>query len=188
MASTSEIRNGLCINHSHDIWTVVEFMHVKPGKGAAFVRTKLKSLTNGRVLEQTFPSGHKIDEVRVERRSFQFLYNDEAGFNFMDLESYDQVAIDGKLIEGAQFLKEGTLATILYNSNNGAPLTCEVPQKMTLEITYTEPGMKGDTATNTLKAATVETGANIRVPLFINVGDSVVVNTADGSYIERAKK
>ena len=188
MASTSDIRNGLCIKHTHDIWTVVEFLHVKPGKGAAFVRTKLKSLTTGRVLEQTFPSGHKIEEVRVERRQYQYLYTDEAGFNFMDLETYDQIAINGKIIDGGQFLKEGTQVNVLFDTGTGNALTCEIPQKITLEVTYTEPGLKGDTATNTLKPATLETGAEIRVPLFIDTGELIVVNTTDGSYMERAKK
>ena len=188
MASTSDIRNGLCINHTHDIWVVVEFMHVKPGKGAAFVRTKLKSLTTGRVLEQTFPSGHKIEEVRVERRNYQYLYTDEAGLNFMDMETFDQISLASKIIDGGQFLKEGTPITVLFNTANGAPLNCELPSKITLEVTYTEPGLRGDTATNTLKMATLETGAEIKVPLFINTGELIVVNPADGSYVARAQK
>lgn len=188
MASTSDIRNGLCINHSHDIWTVVEFMHVKPGKGAAFVRTKLKSVTSGRVLEQTFPSGHKIEEVQVDRRQFQFLYTDETGYNFMDLETYDQISMATKQIDGGQFMKEGTQVQILFNAADGRALASELPARITLEVTYTEPGVKGDTATNSTKAATVETGAEVRVPLFINQGDLIGINTADGSYAERVKK
>ncbi len=187
MASTSDIRNGLCINHNHDIWAIVEFQHVKPGKGAAFVRTKLKSFTTGRVLEQTFPSGHKIEEVRVERRQFQYLYTDESGLNFMDLETYDQVSVKEGFVEGAQFLKEGMQVQIIFNGTTGNALTAEMPQKVTLQITYTEPGMKGDTATNTMKPATVETGAEVRVPLFINEGDYIIVGTADGKYVERTK-
>jgi elongation factor P len=187
MASTSDIKNGLCINHSHDIWAIVEFQHVKPGKGAAFVRTKLKSFTTGRVLEQTFPSGHKIDEVRVERRQFQYLYTDESGLNFMDLETYDQVSVKENFVEGAQFLKEGMQVQIIFNATSGQALAAEMPQKVTLKITYTEPGMKGDTATNTLKPATVETGAEVRVPLFITENDYIVVSTADGKYVERTK-
>jgi elongation factor P len=187
MASTSDIRNGLCIFHNHDTWAIVEFQHVKPGKGAAFVRTKLKSFTTGRVLEQTFPSGHKIEEVNVERRQFQYLYNDETGLNFMDLETYDQVSVKESFVDGSQFLKEGMQVQIIFNATSGVALIAEMPQKVTLKVTYTEPGVKGDTATNTLKPATVETGAEVRVPLFIGDGDYIIVSTADGKYVERTK-
>lgn len=187
MASTSDIRNGLCINHNFDIWAIVEFQHVKPGKGAAFVRTKLKSFTTGRVLEQTFPSGHKIDEVQIERRQFQYLYTDETGLNFMDLETYDQVSVKETFVEGAKFLNEGMQVQIIFNATSGAALIAEMPQKVTLRVTYTEPGVKGDTATNTLKPATVETGAEVRVPLFITEGDYIIITSADGKYVERTK-
>lgn len=187
MATTSDIRNGLCIEYNNDIFTVVEFQHVKPGRGNAFVRTKLKSLTNGKVLENTFLAGHKINDVRVERRTYQFLYKDETGFHFMHGETYDQVTIMENLIDNPQFLKEGMNVEIVFLADKEMPLTCELPQHMVLEITYTEPGVKGDTATNTLKAATVETGAEIRVPLFINTGDRVKIDTRTGAYIERSK-
>jgi len=188
MANTSEIRNGLCINYNNDVFSVVEFQHVKPGKGAAFVRTKLKSLTSGKVLDNTFPAGHKIDIVRVERRKFQYLYNDDMGYHFMDEENYEQTTIDGKMIENAQLLKEGSKAEILFNTADDLPLTIEMPQYIELKITYTEPGLKGDTATNAMKPATVETGAEIRVPLFINEGDVVKIDTRSCSYMERVKK
>lgn len=188
MASTSEIKNGLCIRHNHDIYKVVEFLHVKPGKGAAFVRTKLKSLTSGKVIDNTFPSGHKIDIVRVERKQFQFLYEDEMGFNFMDSETYDQVSIDSKLVDNARFLKEGMMVDVIYDADANRPLTVELPQSFQYEVTYTEPGIKGDTATNAMKPATIDSGAEIRVPLFINQGDIVRIDTTSGEYLERIKQ
>jgi len=187
MASTSEIKNGLCIEFSHDVFKVVEFLHVKPGKGNAFVRTKLKSLTTGKVLDNTFPSGARIDIVRVERRVFQFLYQDESGFNFMNNETFDQVSIDAKLIDNSEFLKEGMNVDILYHSEKDTILTIEMPSSWTYEITYSEPGVKGDTATNAMKPATIDTGAEIKVPLFINKGDTVRVDTTTGTYMERVK-
>jgi elongation factor P len=188
MASTSDIRNGLCMEFNNDTYTVVSFQHVKPGKGAAFVRTKLKSLTTGRVIDNTFPAGHKIEEIRVERRKYQFLYADDMGFNFMNTETYEQVALQEAMIPNASLLKEGMMVDILFHATNETALTLEMPQYVELEITYTEPGAKGNTATNAQKRATVETGAEIRVPLFINVGDWVKVDTATGSYMERVKK
>lgn len=188
MASTSDIRNGLCIRHNNDIFSIVEFQHVKPGKGAAFVRTKLKSLTTGRVLDNTFPAGHKIDEVRVERRKMQYLYNDDMGYHFMDMDSYEQVALQEKLLDQPGLLKESAEVDVLYDAKENIPLTMEMPQYVEVEITYTEPGVKGDTATNTLKPATVETGFEVRVPLFVNIGDWVKVETATGAYVERVKK
>ena len=188
MANTSEIRNGLCIDYSNDIYTVVEFLHVKPGKGPAFVRTKLKSLTNGKVIDNTFPASHKIDVVRVERRKFQYLYNDGEGYHFMNLESYEQIALDGDLITNPQFLKESMEIEILYHAEKEIPLTIDLPQYVEVTITYTEPGVRGDTATNVTKPATIETGAEIKVPLFINEGDIVKIDTRTGDYMERVKK
>lgn len=187
MANTSEIRKGLCIQFNHDIYAVVDFQHVKPGKGNAFVRTKLKSVTTGRVIENTFPSGHNIDIVRIERRKHQFLYSDDSGYHFMDQESYEQIALDPELLENPKLLKEGTMVDVMFHSENNIPLTAEMPQYVILEITYTEPGVKGDTATNAMKPATVETGAEVRVPLFINQGDVIKIDTATGAYMERAK-
>ena len=187
MANTSDIRNGLCIEFRNDIYSIVSFQHVKPGKGNAFVRTKLKSLTTGRVIENTFPAGHKIDEVRVERRKHQYLYKDDTGYHFMNTDTYDQVSIAEAMIENPGLLKEGTEVDILFHAAEETPLTLDMPAHIVLEVTYTEPGVKGDTATNTLKPATVETGAEVRVPLFINEGDKVKVDTRSGEYIERVK-
>ena len=188
MANTSEIRNGLCINHSNDVYSVVQFQHVKPGKGAAFVRTKIKSLTSGKVIDITFSAGHKIDIVRVERRKFQFLYKGEMGFNFMDNETYEQIRIAEELIDHADLMKEGSDIEVLMHADEDRPLTVDLPQYVELKVTYTEPGVKGNTATNATKPATVETGATVNVPLFINEGDVVKVDTASGNYVERVKQ
>jgi len=187
MANTSDIRKGLCIEYNNDIYYIVDFQHVKPGKGNAFVRTKLKSLTTGKVVDNTFPAGHNIADVRVERRKFQYLYNDEMGYHFMNNESYEQVAIQGAMIENANLMKEGLEVEILMHAVQEIPLSVELPQYVILEVTYTEPGLRGDTATNTLKLATVETGAEVKVPLFIDAGEKIKIDTASGNYIERAK-
>ena len=187
MASTADIKNGLCMNYNNDIYKVVEFLHVKPGKGPAFVRTKLKSLTSGKVIDNTFPSGHKIDVVRVERRTYQYLYPDDQGFNFMDNETYDQVNIQREMIENSDLLKEGSNIEILFHAEKNVPLTIDLPQYITLEVTYTEPGVRGNTATNVTKPATVETGAEIKVPIFINEGDKIKIDSATRAYVERVK-
>lgn len=176
------------MHYNRDIYKVIEFLHVKPGKGPAFVRTKLKSLTNGKVVDNTFPSGHKIDVVRVERRKYQFLYADDMGMNFMDNETYEQVNIQKEMIENADLLKEGATVDILFNAADNTPLTIDLPQYIVLEVTYTEPGVKGNTATNVTKPATVETGAEIKVPIFINEGDKIKVDSASRSYVERVKE
>ncbi len=188
MANTSDIKNGLCIDYNHDIFSVVEFQHVKPGKGNAFVRTKLKSLTTGKVLDNTFPAGHKISVVRVERRKYQFLYNDDMGFHFMDVETYDQTMLNEKLLDNPLLLKEGEIVDILFHSQKNTPLIMDMPQYVNLKVTYTEPGLKGDTATNASKPATVETGAIIKVPLFVNEGDMIKVETKTSAYVERVKQ
>ncbi len=188
MATTSDIRKGMCIDFNNDIFTIIEFQHVKPGKGAAFVRTKIKSLTSGKVLDNTFSAGHKVDEVRVERRKFQYLYSDDMGYHFMNNETYEQVALSDNIVEHAHFLKEGMEVDVIYHADREVPLTMEMPQYIILEVTYTEPGVKGDTATNTLKPATVETGAEVRVPLFINQGDKVKIEVETGAFIERVKQ
>lgn len=187
MANTSDIKNGLCLNYNNDIYTVVEFLHVKPGKGNAFVRTKLKSLTSGKVVEITFPSGHKIDDVRVERRKFQYLYNDENGYNFMNIETYDQVSLNEAMLDRPDFLKEGSEIEILFHAEKDMPLTADMPASIILEVTYTEPGVRGDTATNVTKPATVETGAEVKVPIFINQGDKIKIDSKTGAYLERVK-
>jgi len=187
MATTSDIRNGLCINHNNDIYYVVKFQHVKPGKGNAFVRTKLKSMTSGKVVDFTFQAGHKIDPVRVERRNYQYLYNDDSGFHFMNMETYNQISIQKEMISRPEFLKEGDNLEILFHAEQEMPLTVEMPQYVILEVSYTEPGAKGNTATNTMKPATVETGAEVKVPLFINEGDKIKISTDTGDYMERVK-
>src|SRR5690606_25304176 len=187
MATTADIRKGLCINWNDDTWKIIEFQHVKPGKGPAFVRTKLKSISTGRVLENTFSAGHRIEEVRVETRKYQYLYEDDNGFHFMNNDDFTQVYLNKAMIDNAQFLKAGDEVTIMFRADDETPLSADLPQFVVMGITYTEPGIKGDTATNATKPATTETGAEIRVPLFINEGDKVKINTEDGSYMERVK-
>jgi elongation factor P len=187
MATTADIKKGLCLEYNNDIYYIVDFQHVKPGKGNAFVRTKLKSLTTGKVVDNTFQAGHSIKDVRVERRPFQYLYNDDMGYHFMNNETYEQVAIQGTMIENAKFMKEGLGVEILIHAETEVPLSVELPQYIILEVTYAEPGMRGDTATNTLKPAKVETGAEVKVPLFIDVGEKIKIETATGNYVERAK-
>ncbi|MDP5001300.1 MAG: elongation factor P [Flavobacterium sp.] len=188
MASTSDIRNGLCIKYNNDIYKIIEFLHVKPGKGPAFVRTKLKSLTNGKVLDNTFSAGHKIDEVRVETHTFQYLYAEGDQFHFMNNESFEQITLDKKVLDAPDLLKEGTNVMIQINSETEAPLSVDMPASIVLEVTYAEPGVKGNTATNATKPATVETGASVNVPLFINEGDKIKIDTATGNYMERVKE
>lgn len=188
MATTADFRNGMCIEVDGQYYFIVEFLHVKPGKGPAFVRTKLKNVTTGRVIDKTFSSGVKVDEVRIERRPFQFLYKDEMGYNFMNTETYEQVSLPAEQIEGVDFLKEGDMVDVQVHADTDTILTVELPSHVVLEVTYTEPGLKGDTATNALKPATLETGAEIRVPLFIEAGDKVKVDTRSGSYVERVKE
>ena len=167
MATTADIRNGMCIDLDGQYFFIIEFLHVKTGKGAAFVRTKLRNVTTGRVLDKTFNAGVKIDEVRIERRPYQFLYKDEMGYNFMNTETFEQISIPGEQIEGVQYLKDGDIVEVQVHADSETILTAEMPTHVILEITYKEPALRGDTATNTLKPATVETGAEVRVPLFI---------------------
>ena len=188
MASTSDIRNGLCIKYNNDIYKIIEFLHVKPGKGPAFVRTKLKSLTNGKVLDNTFSAGHKIDEVRVETHTFQYLYAEGDQFHFMNNESFEQITLDKKVLDAPDLLKEGENVMIQINAETEAPLSVDMPASIVLEVTYAEPGVKGNTATNATKPATVETGATVNVPLFINEGDKIKIDTATGNYTERVKE
>jgi len=187
MATTSDIRNGMCIDMDGQYFVIIEFLHVKPGKGAAFVRTKLRNVKSGRVIDKTFNAGVKLDEVRIERRPYQYLYKDDMGYNFMNTETFEQISIPGESIEGVAFLKEGDMVEVQVHAESETILTAEMPQTVILEVTYTEPGLKGDTATNTLKPATLETGAEVRVPLFINEGEKIKINTKDGSYVERVK-
>jgi elongation factor P len=189
MATTADFKNGLCIEYNDQLYTIVQFQHVKPGKGAAFVRTKLKNLKTGKVIDNTFNSGVKVNTVRIERRPYQFLYKDEMGYNFMHTETFEQISIGADFIENAGLMKEGLVVEINFHAETETPLTMELPPFVTLEVTYTEPGDKGNTATSTaLKPATLETGAEIMVPIFISTGDIIKVDTRDNSYSERVKK
>jgi elongation factor P len=187
MATTSDIRKGLCIKYSNDIYKIIEFLHVKPGKGPAFVRTKLKSVTTGKVIDNTFSAGHKIEDIRVETNKFQYLYAEGEQFHFMNVDDYNQITINKSIIDAPDLLKEGELVTISINTEDSMPLSVDMPASVILEVIHTEPGVKGNTATNATKPATVETGARINVPLFINEGDKIKVDTEKGAYQERIK-
>lgn len=189
MASTADFKNGLCIEYNNDLYVITQFQHVKPGKGAAFVRTKLKNLKTGKVIDNTFNAGVKVNIQRIERRPYQYLYNDDMGYHFMHGETFEQVAFQKELINAPDLLKEGQAVEAVWHADTETPLYCELPAYVVLEVTYTEPGLKGDTSSSTsLKPATVETGAQIMVPLFVNTGDKIKVDTRDGSYGERVKE
>ncbi len=188
MASTSDIRKGLCIRYNNDIYKIIEFLHVKPGKGPAFVRTKLKSVTTGKVVDNTFSAGHKIEDVRVETRSYQYLYAEGDTFHFMNTDDYNQITLQKETLDAPDLLKEGEVVKILFNTEDSMPLSVDMPASVILEVTHSEPGVKGNTATNATKPATVETGARINVPLFINEGDKIKIDTEKGAYLERVKE
>ena len=188
MATTSDIKKGLCIRFNHDIFKIIEFLHVKPGKGPAFVRTKLKSVTSGKVIDNTFSAGHKIDDVRVETHKFQYLYAEGEDYHFMNTDDYNQIILQKSVLDAPDLMKEGEVVTVLINTEDSSPLSVEMPSHVILEITHTEPGVKGNTATNATKPATVETGARINVPLFINEGDKIKIDTEKGLYTERIKE
>jgi elongation factor P len=187
MASTADFKNGLVIEFNNDLYTIVQFQHVKPGKGPAFVRTKLKNLKTGRVIDNTFSSGVKVTLARVERRPYQYLYKDDIGYYFMHMETYDQIHVPESLIDNHAFLKEGMGVEIVVHADTETVLSVDVPQFVVMEITYSEPGLRGDTATNTLKQATVENGEIIMVPLFVNTGDRIKIDTYSKTYVERIK-
>jgi len=187
MASTADFRNGLVIEYNDDLFTIVSFQHVKPGKGPAFVRTKLKSIKTGRVLDNTFSSGTKVNVARVERRPYQYLYKDDMGFYFMHLETFEQIHVAEEVINNPEFLKEGQNVEVVIHTDTDTVLSVELPQFVVVEVTYTEPGLRGDTANNALKQAKIETGGTIMVPLFVNVGDRIRIDTSTRTYIERAK-
>ncbi len=188
MINAQDIKNGTCILMDGSLYFCVEFLHVKPGKGNTFMRTKLKNVVDGRVLERRFNIGEKLEDVRVERRPYQYLYADGGDDIFMNQETYEQIPISKTLVTGSDFMKEGDMVEVVSDASTDTVLYAEMPVKTVLEITYTEPGIKGDTATNTLKPATVETGAEVRVPLFCNIGDKIRIDTRDGSYLERVKE
>ena len=187
MINAQDIKNGTCIRMDGRLYFCIEFLHVKPGKGNTFMRTKLKDVVDGRVLERRFNIGEKLEDVRVERRPYQYLYMDGDDAIFMNQETYEQIPIIKELITGVDFMKEGDVVEVVADASTETVLFAEMPDKTVLEITYTEPGLKGDTATNTLKPATVETGATVKVPLFINTGEKIEVDTRDGSYVGRVR-
>ncbi|HSH20325.1 MAG TPA: elongation factor P [Draconibacterium sp.] len=189
MASTSDFRNGLCFMFKGEIYTIVSFLHVKPGKGPAFVRTKLRNVKTGRVIDNTFNSGVKVDDVRVERRQYQYLYKDDLGLNVMNIQTFEQISLPESMIDNADLMKEGQIIEIQFHADEEIPLTAEMPATVELQVTYTIEGEKGNTASSTaLKPATVETGAEIMVPMFINEGDVIKISTTDRSYNERVKQ
>lgn len=185
--TTSDIRNGLNIILDGNIYTIIEFLHVKPGKGGAFVRTKIKGVVNGKVLDRTFKTGETLESVRVERHPYQYLYNDGEFMHFMHKETFEQIMISKDKVIGSDFLKESGEVTIAINADENQILFAEVPQHVELLVTQTDPGVKGDTAQGGSKPATLESGAVINVPLFINEGDMIRVDTISRSYIERVK-
>ena len=187
MISAGDFRNGLTVLIEGNIYQILEFQHVKPGKGNTFMRTKLKDVVNGYVLERRFNIGEKLEDVRVERRPHQYLYMEGADYIFMNQETFDQIPIAHDLINGVDFLLEGMVVDVVSDASTETVLFADVPVKVQMKITYTEPGLKGDTATNTLKPATVESGAIVRVPLFINEGETIEIDTRDGSYVGRVK-
>ena len=180
MATTSDIRNGLCIKYNNDIYKIIEFLHVKPGKGPAFVRTKMKSVTSGKVLDNTFSAGHKLEDIRVETHKFQYLYNDGEFYHFMNEADYSQIRLLESALDTPELMKEGEIVTIQINTEDNMPLSVDMPATVVLEVTATEPGVKGNTATNATKPATVETGATVNVPLFINEGEKLKLKQKKG--------
>lgn len=183
--TTSDIRNGLTLVWNNDLWTIIEFLHVKPGKGGAFVRTKLKNVRNGKVVDNTFRAGERLETARVERREMQFLYEDDLGLHVMNMETYEQIALAKSLVPGIDFIKEGGTVDVLVDAGTEEALTVEIPRHVELAVTKTDPGLKGDTATGATKPATLESGAVVNVPLFINEGDVIRVDTSNGEYQTR---
>lgn len=185
MATTNDLKNGMTLNIDGSLWTVVEFQHVKPGKGPAFVRTKMKQVLTGKVVEKTFNAGVKVEVAVVEKRDMQYLYKDGSDFVFMDTATYDQITISAATVgDAANYMLEN--AEVIVAMNEGNPLYVELPASVALEITYTEPGIQGDRSSGGTKPATLETGIDIQVPLFIKQGEKVLVDTRDGSYLGRA--
>ena len=170
------------------LYSVVEFGQNKTARAAAKVWAKLKGVDNNRTIEQTWNSGENIFPVRVERKPFQYLYKDDTGYNFMNTENFEQIAVEERMVDAPQFLKDGQEVSMLINTETDLPMSVELPDKIVMQVTYTEPGLKGDTATRTLKPATVETGATVNVPLFVNEGEMIRVNTKTGEYVERVKE
>ena len=188
MATTADISRGMIIKLDGSLYSVVEFGENKTARAAAKVWAKLKGVDNARSIEKTWNSGDNIYPVRVERKDYQFLYKDESGYNFMEVETFEQFSLEESMIDAPQFLKDGQEVTMLINTETDQPMSVELPDKIVLLVTYSEPGLRGDTATRTLKPATVETGATVNVPLFVNEGELIRINTKTGEYVERVKE
>ena len=188
MIKSQDIKKGTCIRMDGKLYFCIDFLHVKPGKGNTIMRTTLKDVVSGRVLEKRFNIGEALEDMRVERRPFQYLYMEGADYIFMNQETFDQVPIAKDLITGVDFMKESDVVEVVSDADTETILYAEMPVKTNLRITHSEPGVKGDTATNATKPATLETGVEIRVPLFINEGDLIQVDTRDGSYLQRVKE
>ena len=188
MINAQDIKIGTCIRMDGKLYFCIDFLHVKPGKGNTFMRVKLKDVVNGYVLERRFNIGEKLEDVRVERRPYQYTYAEGEHYHFMNQETFDDVIIDKDLINGVDFMIEGQIVEVVSDASTDTVLFADMPTKVQLKVTYTEPGVKGDTATNTLKPATVESGAEVRVPLFINEGEIIEINTTDGSYVGRIRE
>lgn len=187
MINSQDVKNGTCIRMDGKLYFVIEFLHVKPGKGNTIMRVKLKDVVSGAVIERRFNIGEKLEDVRVERRQYQYLYKDNEDFIFMNQETYEQIPIAKEKIVGVDFLCEGFVVDVIFDASSETVLYAELSTKVELTVAYTEPGLKGDTATNALKPATMGNGATVRVPLFIDTGERIRIDTRDGSYIERAK-
>ena len=186
MASTADFKNGLIIQRKNNLWKIVEFLHVKPGKGNAFVRSKLKNIRTGQVIDETFRAGEKIEFVRVDARDYTYLYNDGSNYIFMDQETFEQINLtETQVHEVIEFLMENTNTTIAFNGDD--PIEVRIPQHMNIQVKQTEPGEKGNTAQGGSKPAILATGVSIQVPLFIQIGDTIRVNTKEKRYIERVK-
>jgi elongation factor P len=188
MANTADISRGMILKLDGSLYSVVEFGENKTARAAAKVWAKLKGVDNNRSIEKTWNSGDSIFPIRVEKKAYQFLYKDDTGYNFMDTESFEQVSLQENLVDAPQFLKEGQEVAVLINTETEQPMSVELPDKIVVLVTYTEPGLRGDTATRTLKPATIETGATVNVPLFVNEGELIRVNTKTGDYVERVKE
>ena len=187
MINAQDIKIGTCIRMDGKLYFCIDFLHVKPGKGNTFMRTKLKDVVSGYVLERRFNIGEKLEDVRVERRPYQYTYQEGEHYHFMNQETFDDIIIDKNLINGVDFMIEGQIVEVVSDASTETVLFADMPVKVQLKVTYTEPGIKGDTATNTLKPATVESGAEVRVPLFIEEGEIIEINTQDGSYVGRIR-
>ena len=188
MIKSQDIKKGTCIRMDGKLYFCIDFLHVKPGKGNTIMRTTLKDVVSGRVLEKRFNIGEALEDVRVERRPYQYLYLEGEDFIFMNQETYDQIPIAHDLITGVDFMKEGDIVEVVSDADTNTILYAEMPVKTVLRITHSEPGVKGDTATNATKPATLETGVEVRVPLFVDEGDLIQVDTRDGCYLQRMKE